>query len=93
MNELELLLENRWILKNKHKELYYRIRDEVGELRKFATDKLGCQIIENSEDFYESDWLNMDQDRGMIRRHRVYKRILFQPGMFREVGQKRILSI
>ena len=219
MNELELLLENRWILKNKYKEHYYRIRDEVAELRKFATDKLGCQIIENamlvkmekipaipesfmgieaftsqleygflcvilmfledkeaeeqfvlsqlteyiqgnmsehavdwtvysvrcklirvlkyvveqgmlvvtdgdedgfreevarevlyentgvsryfmrhfqrdimdyrkSQDFYESDWLNMDQDRGMIRRHRVYKRILFQPGMFRETGSE-----
>ncbi len=219
MNELELLLESRWILKNKHKEQYYRIRDEVAEIRKFATDKLGCQIIENamlvkmekipaipesfmgieaftsqieygflcailmfledkeaeeqfvlsqlteyiqgnmseyavdwtvysvrcklirvlkyvveqgillvtdgdedgfrdeadgevlyentgvsryfmrhfqrdimeyrkSQDFYESDWLNMDQDRGMIRRHRVYKRILFQPGMFREGGSE-----
>lgn len=219
MNELEVLLENRWILKNKHKEQYYRIRDEVGELRKFATDKLGCQIIENAmmvkmekipaipesfmgietftsqleygflcvilmfledkeaeeqfvlsqlteyiqgnmaehqvdwtvysvrcklirvlkyvvdqgilvvtdgnedgfrdevsgevlyentgvsryfmrhfqrdimeykhpQDFYESDWLNMDHDRGMIRRHRVYKRILFQPGMFREGGSE-----
>lgn len=48
MKELELLLNRRWILKAEDKELYYRIRDAVGELRKYATDKLGCQIIDNS---------------------------------------------
>lgn len=219
MKELELLLEKRWILKANNKEQYYRVRDEVGEIRKFATDKLGCQIIENAfmvkmekipaipeafmgiqsftsqmeyaflcvllmfledkeaeeqfvlsqlteyiegnmasekiewtvystrcklirvlkyaveqgilnitdgsedgfrdeetsevlyentgtaryfmrifqrdimeyerlEDFYESDWVNMDQDRGVIRRHRVYKRMLFLPGIYREDGSE-----
>lgn len=48
MNELELLLSRRWILKSEDKELYYRVRDAVGELRKYSTDKLGCQIIDNS---------------------------------------------
>ncbi len=224
MSALETLLQNRWILKSKNKEQYYRLRDEIDEIRKFATEKMGCQIIENQllvkmekiptkaesfmgievfqskmeyvffciilmfledkeveeqfvlsqlteyiqgtvaefpqmeegvewtvystrcklirvlkytidqgiliitdgnedgfredgagevlyentgvsryfmrnfqrdvmeyqslEDFYEGDWINMDQDRGMIRRHRVYKRILFSPGMYRQNGSE-----
>ena len=48
MNGLEVLLSRRWVLKSEDKELYYRIRDDVGELRKFSNEKLGCQIIDNS---------------------------------------------
>lgn len=48
MNELEILLKKRWILKAKDKENYYKVRDSLGELRKFTTEKLGCQIIDNS---------------------------------------------
>lgn len=48
MKELELLLNQRWVLKSEEKELYYKVRDAIGEIRKFATEKMGCQIIENS---------------------------------------------
>ena len=48
MKELEALLEKRWILKTEDKELYYKVRDSIGEIRRFATDKMGCQVIENS---------------------------------------------
>lgn len=48
MNELELLLNQRWVLKSEEKELYYKVRDAIGDIRKFATEKMGCQIIENS---------------------------------------------
>ena len=48
MKELELLLNQRWILKSEEKELYYKVRDAIGEIRKFATEKMGCPIIENS---------------------------------------------
>lgn len=48
MTELEILLNRRWILKSGEKELYYKLRDSLGELRKFTTEKLGCQIIDNS---------------------------------------------
>ncbi|KIR02122.1 hypothetical protein P261_00936 [Lachnospiraceae bacterium TWA4] len=48
MKELELLLNRRWILKSEDKELYYKIRDSIGEIRQYVTEKLGCQIIENS---------------------------------------------
>ena len=48
MKELEVLLSKRWILKSKDKELYYKLRDAIGELRKFTTEKMGCQLIDNS---------------------------------------------
>ena len=217
MKELEALLNQRWVLKAEDKELYYRIRDAIGEVRKFASDKLGCQVMENAllvkmekipvipenfmgildftsreeyaflcillmfleekdageqfilsqlteylaanmpgetvdwtvytsrrrlikvlryavsqgilaitdgtddlfmddaagevlyentgvsryfmrnfskditeyvrpEDFLESDWFAMDEDRGIARRHRVYKRLMFAPGMYRAQG-------
>ena len=217
MRELEVLLNKRWVLKAQEKELYYKVRDSLGEIRHFASDKLGCQVIENSllvklekipavpesfmgvevftskeeygflcvllmfledkdaedqfilsqlteyiagnmpgetvdwtvytnrrrrikvlryaqsqgllkvtdgsdelfmedtagevlyentgasryfmrnfsrdimeytdpEDFNESEWFNMDEERGIARRHRVYKRLLFSPGMYRGEG-------
>ena len=46
--ELEILMNRRWVLKSEEKELYYRLRDAAGEIRKFATEKMGCQIIANS---------------------------------------------
>ena len=48
MSGLEVLLNRRWVLKAQDKELYYKIRDEIGEIRKFAADKMGCLITENS---------------------------------------------
>ncbi len=48
MRELDALLNNRWILKAEDKELYYKVRDQLGEIRKFTSDKLGCHIIENA---------------------------------------------
>ncbi len=217
MKELEVLLNKRWILKSRDKELYYKVRDSLGELRKFTTEKMGCQIVDNSllikmekipvipesfmgidkfsskeeyaylcvllmfledrdaqspfilsqlteyvtanlpgnisdwtlytnrrklirvlryavdqgiigikdgkdnafmedeagevlyentgvsryfmknfskdimeytkpEDFEESDWFEVDEDRGFVRRHRVYKRLVFAPGMYKEDG-------
>lgn len=48
MRALEELLSNRWIIKAENKERYYRIKDEYEDIRKFATEKMGCQIILNS---------------------------------------------
>ena len=39
-------------------------------------------------DFMESDWYEVDEDRGFARRHRVYKRLLFAPAMYREDGSE-----
>ena len=47
ISELELLLNRRWILKSVDKELYYRVRDSLREVRKISSEKLGCNIVEN----------------------------------------------
>ena len=38
MNTLEILLDRRWILKSRDRELYYRIKDELGTVKKFLSD-------------------------------------------------------
>ena len=39
MQVIETLLNKRWILKAKEKELYYQIKDEIGEVKRFLTEK------------------------------------------------------
>lgn len=36
------------------------------------------------EDFFQSDWLNMNEERGRIRRQRVYRKLLLSMGVYRE---------
>ena len=48
MRELEALLNKRCILKAEDKELYYKVRDQLGEIRKFATENMGCPIVDNT---------------------------------------------
>jgi len=45
--ELDALLKKRWILKSEDPETYYAVRDRIGAVRNFATEKMGCQVIEN----------------------------------------------
>lgn len=45
MKPLEILLSKRWILKDREKELYYQLKDEMGKSRDFLTEKLGYQAI------------------------------------------------
>lgn len=45
MKPREVLLSKRWILKNRDKELYYQLKDEIGKSRDFLTEKLGYQAI------------------------------------------------
>lgn len=47
MKELEILLENYWIIKDEDKELYYRIKDSLPGFKSFLTEKLGYHIIVN----------------------------------------------
>lgn len=47
MNMFETLLSRRFIVKDQDKDLYYRAKDEVGELKKFFMEKLGYPIIVN----------------------------------------------
>lgn len=34
------------------------------------------------EDFMQSDWMELDEDRGIIRRQRVYRKLLLSPGVY-----------
>lgn len=47
MRALEILLSRRWILKSKERELYYQMKDEIGNVKKFLMEKLGYQVIVN----------------------------------------------
>ena len=47
MNAMEVLLSRRWIIKSKDKELYYKVKDEIGKYKKFLMEKLGYQIVVN----------------------------------------------
>lgn len=47
MNVLETLLNRRWILKSRDRELYYQVRDELDSVKKFLTEKVGYQVIIN----------------------------------------------
>lgn len=45
MNVFEVLLSKRWILKDRDKDLYYKVKDQVGNVKRFFTEKLGYQVI------------------------------------------------
>ena len=47
MNVLEELMNQRWISKRKEREKYYRVKDEVGNIREFIREKLGYRLIDN----------------------------------------------
>lgn len=47
MNALEVLMSRRWILKSRDRELYYEMKDGIGEIKKFLTEKAGYQVIVN----------------------------------------------
>lgn len=47
MKELEILLENYWIIKDNNKELYYSIKDSISGFKSFISDKLGYHVLVN----------------------------------------------
>lgn len=47
MNALEVLLSRRWILKSRDRDLYYQLKDQVGQVKRFLTEKLGYQVVVN----------------------------------------------
>lgn len=47
MNVLETLLNRRWILKSRDKELYYQVKDQLGTVKKFLSEKAGYQLYVN----------------------------------------------
>ena len=47
MSALDVLLSRRWIVKARDRELYYQVREGIGQYRKFIAEKLGYQLIIN----------------------------------------------
>lgn len=47
--ELDLLLNNYWIVKENRPKDYYRIKNKLKELRELANNKLGCDIYCNNK--------------------------------------------
>lgn len=52
--------------------------------RNFTQD---ISAYQNIDDFFQSDWLDMNEDRGIIRRQRVYRKLLLSMGVYREKEQ------
>lgn len=49
-------------------------------MRSFSRDILQ---FTNPSDFQASEWLDVNEDRGIARRHRIYKRLLMSTGIYR----------
>ena len=49
MKELIYLLENKWVIRDRDKDLYYIIKDSIKDYREFIKDKLGYQLIITSD--------------------------------------------
>ena len=47
--ELDLLLNNYWIVKEERPKDYYRLKNKLKDLREFASSKLGCDIYCNNK--------------------------------------------
>lgn len=52
-------------------------------MRIFPKDIMSFQL---PKDFENSDWFEGDEEKGLARRHRVYKRLLFTPALLRCQG-------
>lgn len=58
-------------------------------MRNFMVDIMS---LKTPKDFEDSEWINMDEDRGIIRRQRVYRRLLLSPGVYREESNNEDFS-
>ena len=50
-------------------------------MKNFTQDIMGYTV---PKDFEKEEWIDLDEDRGIIRRQRVYRRLLMTMGMYRE---------
>ena len=50
-------------------------------IRNFAHDIMDVHTMEDIE---KSEWFSMEEDRGIVRRQRVYRRLLLSPGLYRK---------
>lgn len=50
-------------------------------MRRFPVD---IQGVERLEDFEGLEWQTEDKDRGLVRRHRIYRRLIMEPVVYEE---------
>ena len=50
-------------------------------MKNFTQDIMG---FSSPEDFQKEEWIGVDEDRGIVRRQRVYRRLLMTMGMYRD---------
>ncbi|MBD5088893.1 MAG: TIGR02678 family protein [Clostridiales bacterium] len=55
-------------------------------LSKYFTRNFTKDISEYTkvEDFFQSEWMDMDEDRGVVRKQRVYRKLLLTPGIYKD---------
>lgn len=59
-------------------------------VRNFSRD---IAQYENHKDFRQSDWLSVDEDRGLSRRHRVYRKLLLSPAVYKSMQEEDFLYL
>lgn len=47
MNSLQILLDKFWVVKEKDRDLYYKVRRDVDAIRRFAADLPGWRLVCN----------------------------------------------
>jgi uncharacterized protein (TIGR02678 family) len=48
LKELEILLENFWIIKDRDPDLYHMVKDASPKFKDFVEEKMGCKVIVNA---------------------------------------------
>ena len=75
--------------KNFAEDEYAEVLYENTGLSKYFLRYFGTDIMEFtvSEDFTNLAWYDVDEDRGILRRQRIYRRLLLSPGVYRDDKQ------
>ncbi|MDD3306090.1 MAG: TIGR02678 family protein [Acetobacterium sp.] len=47
MKELEILLDQYWVIKDDNKDLFYQVKDSIPQFKNFLSDKLGYGLVMN----------------------------------------------
>jgi len=89
---IKYLLETGLIKQNDGDESGFARNDETEVLyentgiSKYFLRYFGSDIMDyiNPEDFLSSGWHDIDEGRGILRRQRVYRRLLLSPGVYRD---------
>lgn len=77
--------EDDLFVQDQHAEVLY---ENTGVSRYFMRNfTMDIMKFEKTDDFMNSGWLGMDNDRGIIRRQRVYRRLLLSAGIYKQNGK------